>query len=110
MADLSKNQEARISEAIVLSGSQLALERVITKVFNHYAIPLDISDAIRATFRSKLWRMGNTLLKFGGPRRSQEIDKWADPGSIWSLTVNSNEVCRQLLKRKCDVEKSSVVK
>ncbi len=102
--DLSEDPEARV-ELSTLSESQLLLERIITKVFNHNAIPLDISDAIRATFRSKLWRMGKGLSKLGGPRRSQEIDRWTDPGSIWSFTVDSNEVCKQLLKRKRDVEK-----
>ena len=109
--DLSKDPEATVKLS-TLSESQVLLERVITKVFNHNAIPLDISDAIRATFRSKLWRMGKSLSKLGGPRRSQEIDRWADPGSIWSFTVDFNEVCKQLLKRKRDVmfRKNLIVK
>ena len=81
MVDLSKDPEARV-ELSTLSESQLLLECVITKVSSHNAIPLDISDVIRATFRSKLWRMGKSSSKFGGPRRWQEIDRWADPGSI----------------------------
>ena len=96
MVDLSKDPESRV-ESSTLSESQLELECVITEVFNHNAIPLDISDAIRATFKSKLWRMGNSLSKLGGPRHSQKIDRWADPGSIWSFTVDSSEVCKQLL-------------
>ena len=103
MVDLSKDSEAKV-EITSLPPTQLVLERVITKVFYHYAIPLDISDPIRATFRSKLWRMGSSLSKLGGPRRTQQVGKWREPGSIWSLDVNSKEVCKQLLKRKHDVE------
>ena len=44
--DPSKDPEARV-ELSTLSESQLLLEQVITKVFNHNAIPLDVSDAIR---------------------------------------------------------------
>ena len=75
------------------------------KIFCHYAIPLDISDPIRATFRSKLWRMGKTLSRLGGTKRKEQLDKWRDgPASVWSFTVNSKEVCRQMAKRKLQVE------
>ena len=103
LVDLSKDPKATVS--ISLSPIQLVLERVISIVFHHYAIPLEITDSIRATFRSKLWRMRKTLWKLGGPRRSQQIEQWKDTASLWSFTVNSSEVCRQVHKRKCEVEK-----
>lgn len=59
MVDLSTDSEAMVGLS-TLSESRLGLERVITKVFHHYGIPLDISDAIRTSFKSKLWRMGST--------------------------------------------------
>ena len=52
-----------------LTPVQMLTERVITKVFQHYSIPLDITDSIRATFQSKLWRMGKKLFTLGGTRR-----------------------------------------
>ena len=56
--DLSKDQEAEVAISSNFTALQLAHERVITKVFSHYALPLEITDAIRSTFRAKLWRMG----------------------------------------------------
>ena len=46
--------------------------------------------------------MGISLSTLGGPRCSQEINKWANP---WSYTVDSNEECKQLLKQKLNIEK-----
>ena len=48
---------------------QLAIERVIRKTCTNYSIPLDISDKLQSTFKSKLWRMGKALAKLGGPKR-----------------------------------------
>ena len=91
-----------MSAELKLSQNQLVIERIIRKVFNHYEIPLDITDSIRATFKTKLWRMGKRLSTLGGPRRCQEINKLKD--TIWTLTVNQDEICKQLRKRKCEVE------
>ena len=47
------------------SYEELAHERVITNVFNHYAVPLKITDVIRGTFKTKLWRMGKHFSMLG---------------------------------------------
>ena len=106
LIDLSKDKEATI-DASGLSPFQTAVERVIQKVFTHYAIPLSISDPIRMTFRSKLWRMGKCLSTIGGGiQREQKLKEWKEgPNSVWSLQVSSKEVCRQLSKHKLLVEK-----
>ena len=72
LIDLSKDKEASI-DASGLSPFQAAVERVIQKVFTHYAIPLSISDPIRMTFRSKLWRMGKCLSTIGGGNKGYDI-------------------------------------
>lgn len=103
--DLSKDREAQVSTGHGLTVVQLALERVITKVFSQYAIPLEISDAIRSTFKAKLWRVGKLYSKQGGTKRQEQLMKWKDgKDSLWNLTVNEVEVNRQLLKRKRSVE------
>ena len=84
---------------------QLAHERVITKVFNHYAIPLEISDTIRAAFKAKLWRMGKLFSKLGGTKRQEQLIKWKDGSeATWTFVVNEVEVQLQLLKRKRSIE------
>ena len=78
---------------------------MISKVFNHYAIPLEINDTIRSSFKAKLWRMGKRYSKQGGKQREQQLQNWKDgKGSVWSFEVSDVEVNRQLLKRKRCVE------
>ena len=90
---------------IEFTAAQKALEHVIMVTFKHYEIPLEISDQIRAAFKSKLWRMGKLLSKLGGTKRRNQLEKWKDSEeSIWSFTVGEVEVNRQLLKRKFQVE------
>ena len=59
MIDLSKDT-TRV-EALDKSPTQLVLDSVIRKVYQHYSIPLEITESIRTTFKSKLWRMGKVL-------------------------------------------------
>ena len=74
---------------------------MIAKVFKHYAIPLTITEGIRATFRSKLWRMGKRFSKFGSKRRSQQLSSWKDgKDAIWNFTVPECEVNLQLLRKR----------
>ena len=37
------------------------IDSIITETFDHYIIPLKISDNIRASFGSKLWQMGTHI-------------------------------------------------
>ena len=100
---MSKDPEAKVNIGDEnLTPVQMLTERVITKVFNHYSIPLDITDSIRATFRSKLWRMGKKLSTMGGTKRDEQIERWKE--SVWSLKIESTEVLRQLRKRARQTE------
>ena len=101
---ISLRHEADVDVA-GLTEIEAAIERVLKKVFSHYSIPLDISATIRNTFKCKLWRMGKTLSSLGGTKRKQTLSNWREGKlSIWSFTVNTKEVQRQLLKRSHQVE------
>ena len=52
------------------------LDHVIIKAFNQYSIPLDITDNIRNSFSSKLWRMGQQMAKLGGYSRRKHLEMW----------------------------------
>lgn len=100
--DLSEDSGACVTSK-KLTPAQLLFERVITKLFNHYEIPLQITDSIRAAVRSKLWRMGKRLLKCGGDKRQQQLTEWKEGNeATWNFEVCGNEVARQVLKRKQD--------
>lgn len=102
--DLSKDLETTVSDEN-LTPVQLLTERVITKVFNHYSIesiPLDINDSIRATFWTKLWRIGRKLSTLGGTSCDDQLQWWR--ASIWSLKIESTEVLRQLCKQARQTE------
>ena len=102
--DLSKDKEAR-ADTEGLTQAQIAIERVIMKVLRKYAIPIEVTDRIRATFKTKLWRMGKTLSKLGGTKHQQQLQKWQEgKDSIWSFTVDHAEAVRQLTKRNRQVE------
>ena len=85
-----------------MTAIQLAMERVITKTFKHYSITLDITENIRTTFKSKLWRMGKRINTVGGTKQKKELLlNWKEGReSIWNLTINESEVCRQIFARK----------
>ena len=65
--NLTKDPEADIDK-VGLTQTQAAIERVIKKVFSHYSIPLEISTAVRNTFKCKLWQMGKALSSMGGTK------------------------------------------
>ena len=104
--NLSEDNEAAVDlQKNGLSPVQLALERVIVKIFNHYNIPLQITDTICAAFKSKLWRLGRGLVKLGGNKHSQQLQRWKEGNeSMWNFMVNEMEVNHQLLKRSHQVE------
>ena len=93
--DLSEDQEAQVANSSNFTAVQLTHERVITKIFSHYAIPLEITDAIRSTFKAKLWRMGKLYSKQGGKQRQKQLINWKDgKGSSWNLEISEVEVNR----------------
>ena len=78
---------------------------MITKVFTHYAIPLEITDSIGSSFKAKLWHLGKWYSKQGGKQREQQLLNWKNGrDSVWNFEVSDVEVNRQLLKRKRCVE------
>ena len=96
--DLSGDQEAAVS-AENLTPRQVIIERVITKTFKHYHIPLDISDNIRDSFRIKLWRMGKEFSQQGSKGRQAQLAKWKGDNA-WKLTISEVEINDQILHRK----------
>lgn len=69
---------------------------------SHYAIPLEITDAIRSTFKAKLWRMGKLFTKLGGTKRQEELSFLKDgKDSTWKFKVSEVEVNRQLKRKRC---------
>ena len=83
------------------SSTEVAIDHVITKSFRHYDIPFQITDNIRSIFTAKLWRMGKTLSKKGGTRKTQQLDSWKDgKDSTWYMTINEIEVKAQLLRKR----------
>ena len=86
--DLSKDEDAKVEH--YLPPKDVAIEQVITKTLNHYSIPLEILDSTRKLFKTKLWRIANTLLKMGGFKRMEKLQKWKD--EYCQLEVDISEV------------------
>ena len=86
-----------------LTGTQLALERVIAKTFSHYSINLEITPAIRTMFKCKLWRMGKSWSELGSKNRSKKLVAWKNED--WEFSISHVESKRQLLagKRKAEI-------
>ena len=72
-------------------------------------MPLEISDNIRASFRSKLWRMGLKFCKLGSKSRTLQLNNWKEgKEATRNFMVNDTEVNRQLLNRKRKAENLEV--
>ena len=101
---MSGDQSAYVS-AEKFTTTELFYERVVTKLFKQYDLPIQITDPIRHAIRSKLCRMGKALSKLGGSRRKELLARWKDgPDSVWKFEVIETEVKLQLLKRKRSAE------
>ena len=94
--------DGQVNSGKSLSVYQTAIEHVIKRVFKEYNISLDISDKTRSIFKSKLWRMGQSLSKLGGSKRKQRINQWKE--SDWIFSVDPKEVSHQFIKRKRQLE------
>ena len=92
--DLSDDPEAVVStDTLTNNTTAIAYERIITKTFANYNIPLEITPSIRTTFRSKLWRMGKHWSTLGSTKRSQQLDNWNNGhDSTWEFTVDKTEL------------------
>ena len=90
---------------IIKNENPVDVDSIIIETLNNYNIPLKVSDNLQASFRSKLWRMGNSYHSLTGScGRVKQLQKWKEGiNSTWHLTINSTEVNSQLLqKRKSD--------
>ena len=102
--DLSDDPEAFIkTKDKSSSGTQIAYERIITKTFSHYSIPVLITPSVISTFRCKLWRMGKHWSALGSNKRSQQLEHWKD--SMWEFCIGTVELNKQLLSKKRQVER-----
>ena len=99
--DLSNDSEAlvNLTGTIPLSSNQLAVERVIGKVFTHYHCDVVITDRLRTLFTVKLWRMGSSFQSYGGRGRAKLLEKWKI--TKWEVELKENEIISKL-KRKPD--------
>ena len=105
MHDLSNDEQCSIIIPTTLNPLQLRYERVIMKVFAHYSIPLEITNTIRQTFKSKLRRMGMQLIKLGSKNRLIKLNKWKDgKESTWNFVIDGVKLNHQLLHQKREAE------
>lgn len=98
--DLSNDAEACIDASSTprLSPCQVAVERVISKVFSHYKCDIIITDRIRSLFTLKLWRMGKSYCSLGSTARSKILEKWKK--TVWTVELHEGEVIPSNKKRK----------
>lgn len=101
--NLAEDEQAQI-DSTGLTPLQIAHERVIRKVFTKYEILINICDKIRATFKTKLWRMGKTLSQLGGTKCRQQLQKWQNEDSVWLFEVNTVQEITQLVRQKREAE------
>jgi len=99
----------KLLENTLLTPKELAVEKVITKVFVKLRSNVIVTNRLRSVFMSKLSRMGKYLSLCGGRKRYEILDKWKDMN--WVLTLNDNEIvpsCKKdsaiivTAKAKCD--------
>jgi len=87
--DLSSDSEATV-EYSSLAPKQLAIDRVITKLFMKYHCDARITDCLRSVFVSKLYRMGKCFHSLGGGGRPRLLNKWRITN--WTVTLIEQEI------------------
>ena len=88
--DLSSDNEAIVENAESLAPKELAVERIITKVFSKLHSDVIVTDRLRSLFVSKLSRMGKSIQSLGGRQRSLLLEKWR--GTNWSIELTNAEI------------------
>ena len=63
---------------------------------------MEITDNIRNTFKSKLWRLGKSLCVTGGTKCSKILSEWKE--SSWEYKVSKSELKNLLDSRKHKLE------
>ena len=105
--DLSSDSEITNEN---LSAQQVKLERVIKRTLAKYEVYQPVTNRLRATFKTKLWRMGQRLSKLGSFKRKVLLDSWKfGVNSVWELQLDVIEANKQLInvKRKNEQELES---
>lgn len=76
--NLASDEDIKIDDSLAqkLSPKQLAVERVIMKIFVHHRCDVIITDRLRAMFSSKLWRMGQAIRGGGGTKSYNLKERW----------------------------------
>ena len=93
--------KAHVDNAENLSCNLLKVERVIKCTFAKYGVQLPITENMRASFKSKLWRMGQRISKLGSVKRRELLESWkSGRDSIWQLQVDAVMVNKELIKVK----------
>ena len=67
--------EVQIDLPKSLCPSQVAVERIIVKVFCHFHCDVVITDRLSSLFMLKLWRMGNAIQGLGVTAQKKRYDK-----------------------------------
>ena len=92
--DMSADPKAYVDEAENLPCSLLKVEQVIKRIFQEYGVKLPITEKIRASFKSKLWRMGQRISKLGSVKCKELLEDWKyGRDSVWQVQVDTN--CKQ---------------
>ena len=96
LIDLSADSKAHVDDAENLSHGLLKVERVIQSVW----CELPITEKIRATFKSKLWRMhGQRISKIGSVKRKELLENWkCGRDSEWQVQWDAVMMNKALVK------------
>lgn len=98
---MSKDSKANVTNQESLTPAQLKLERVIQRSLAECEVDsVPITDSLRATFKSKLWRMGQCLAKVGGTKRKEILESWKGPQSTWEVHIDLVDTTKSLVKEK----------
>ena len=96
---MSADSKAHIDEAENLSCSLLKVDQVIQRTFHEYGVKLTITEKIRASFKSKLWRMGQRISKLGSVKRKELLENWkCGRDSVWQVQVDTVMVNKELVE------------
>ena len=96
-----------LSNVELSSTSHVLIDKVIKKTFLH--VDFLITEKLRATFKSKLWRMGRALARGGGNQRAKLLEKWKEGDeSVWQVEIDGIEYNKKLvgMTRKAEVRLS----
>ena len=98
--DLSTDGKACIANTEGVSNNKLKLQRVIQQTLSEYQIQHPITEKLCATFRTKLWCMGQRLCTVGSIKRKTVIESWkTGANSVWELQLNLVSENKELSKK-----------